>query len=163
MGTEKVLVLRTCAANMADYGGLIWPRTGEVICQYFLPEKKHENGLFGLLRGKGNKAYLSNHADAKWVVCEVAVTELILLDEGGVVKFPRAEVVYVGTKRGAEDFMLLHQASYEGDDAPLVNPMASSAPASLPGYELSGDSLGAGPDLARHLRIQDSWMPYPRH
>lgn len=55
MTIEKALVLRTCANNMADHCGLVWPDAGMVECKYWQLTRKHENGLVGLLWGGGNK------------------------------------------------------------------------------------------------------------
>ncbi|WP_422917763.1 hypothetical protein [Pseudomonas viridiflava] len=110
MTIEKALVLRTCANNMADHCGLVWPDAGMVECKYWQLTRKHENGLVGLLWGAGTSAFLSLHADARWVVCEVVVTDLIGLEEPGMVKFPRAEVVHVGDKISASRFISKHQA-----------------------------------------------------
>ena len=72
---ENILVLRTCANNMADHCGLIWPMVGPVECKFWKPSGLHENVLTGLLWGKGVGAHLSAYADARWVVCEVAVDQ----------------------------------------------------------------------------------------
>lgn len=110
MNLEKALVLRTCANNMADHCGLVWPVSGTVECRHWQPTKAHENGLAGLLWGVGTSAFLSVHADARWVVCEVAVADLIALSESGMVKFQRAQVVHVGDKSSAAHYLLMHRA-----------------------------------------------------
>ncbi|RMW20592.1 Ice nucleation protein, partial [Pseudomonas syringae pv. tagetis] len=112
MSIEKVLVLRTCANNMADHCGLVWPVSGPVECKHWQPTKGHENGLSGLLWGAGTSAFLSVHADAQWVVCEVVVADIIELPESGMVKFQRAQVVHVGDKSSAAQYLLMHKASY---------------------------------------------------
>lgn len=84
MSDVKVLVLRTCSNNMGDHCGLIWPVSGLVECKFWEPTRKLENGLSGLLWGKGTSIHLNMQADARWIVCEVAVDEIISLDiEGG--------------------------------------------------------------------------------
>ncbi|RMN15154.1 hypothetical protein ALQ65_05288, partial [Pseudomonas syringae pv. coriandricola] len=120
MTLEKALVLRTCANNMADHCGLVWPATGAVECKHWQFTRKHENGLVGLLWGAGTSAFLSMHADARWIVCEVALADMIGLEESGMVKFPRAEVVHVGDKSSASHFISTHQADYASTPAPVV-------------------------------------------
>ncbi|MCF5306069.1 ice nucleation protein, partial [Pseudomonas syringae] len=110
MNLDKALVLRTCANNMADHCGLIWPASGTVESKYWQSTRRHENGLVGLLWGAGTSAFLSVHADARWIVCEVAVADIISLDEPGMVKFPRAEVVHVGDRISASHFISARQA-----------------------------------------------------
>ncbi|KPX68541.1 Ice nucleation protein, partial [Pseudomonas amygdali pv. lachrymans] len=120
MNLEKALVLRTCANNMADHCGLVWPVSGTVECRHWQPTKAHENGLAGLLWGVGTSAFLSVHADARWVVCEVAVADLIALSESGMVKFQRAQVVHVGDKSSAAHYLLMHRASYSSTSPPVA-------------------------------------------
>src|SRR5450830_1088037 len=135
MKTEKVLVLRTCANNMADHCGLIWPVSGVVECKFWEPTIKLENGLAGVLWGQGASAQLSPQADAKWVVCEVAVGELIFLEEDEGVKLSRAEVVHVGTRSSALDFIYNNACKYEASTTNLieafVSPDAQSATTSV--------------------------------
>lgn len=101
MNREKVLALRTCTNNMSDHCGLIWPQSGSVECRHWQPTIKQENGLTGLLWGQGTNAHLNMHADAHWVVCMVDTADIIWLGEEGMIKFPRAEVVYAGSRAGA--------------------------------------------------------------
>lgn len=120
MKTEKVLVLRTCANNMADHCGLIWPASGSVECRFWEPTRKLENGLTGVLWGQGSDAHLSLQADARWVVCEVAVGDLIFLDDDEGVKFSRAEVVHVGTRNSALNYIAENAADYEASTTNLI-------------------------------------------
>ncbi|MBT0628158.1 Ice nucleation protein, partial [Pseudomonas fluorescens] len=120
MKAEKVLVLRTCANNMADHCGLIWPVSGRVECKFWEPTLKLENGLTGVLWGQGASAQLSPQADARWVVCEVAVSDLIFLEEDEGVKFSRAEVVHVGTRSSALDFIQDNACKYEASTTNLI-------------------------------------------
>ncbi|MCF8991914.1 Ice nucleation protein, partial [Pseudomonas carnis] len=112
MNTDKVLVLRTCANNMSDHCGLIWPVSGVAECKYWKPTRKVENGLSGLLWGKGASTHLNMQPDARWVVCEVLAQEVVVLDAGEGVKFPRAEVVHVGTRSSAARYIVEHIADY---------------------------------------------------
>lgn len=120
MKSEKVLVLRTCANDMADHCGLIWSVSGLVECKYWEPTKKIENGLVGSLWGQGSSAHLSMQADARWVVCEVAVRDLIFLEDDGVVKFSRAEVVHVGTRGSALDYISDNAPDFEASTKNLI-------------------------------------------
>ncbi len=129
MNLDKALVLRTCANNMADHCGLIWPASGTVESKYWQSTRRHENGLVGLLWGAGTSAFLSLHADARWIVCEVAVTDIISLEEPGMVKFPRGEVVHVGDKISASHFISARQADQASMPAPT--PMLLTTPAAV--------------------------------
>src|SRR5471030_1519681 len=119
MNDDKVLVLRTCANNMSDHCGQIWPVSGVVECKYWEPTRKLENGLAGLLWGKGASTHLNMQADARWVICEVAVSDIIFLDAQGGVKFPRAEVVHVGTRNSAAGYISANIASYASSTVAL--------------------------------------------
>ena len=71
MESKKVLVLRTCAADMSAYGGFVWPRYGHVEAPDWNPRAECGNGLHGLKWGEGSADYLSSDDDAVWMVCEV--------------------------------------------------------------------------------------------
>jgi hypothetical protein len=100
---EKVLVLRTCAADMSAHGGFIWPESGPVSCPDWNPEHICGYGLHGALWGEGNGHLLSWEPDAKWLVVEVLASDVVELN--GKVKFPRGEVVYCGTRQGATELI----------------------------------------------------------
>ncbi|RMM59557.1 hypothetical protein ALQ76_04459, partial [Pseudomonas syringae pv. atrofaciens] len=127
MNLDKALVLRTCANNMADHCGLIWPASGTVESKYWQSTRRHENGLVGLLWGAGTSAFLSVHADARWIVCEVAVADIISLEEPGMVKFPRAEVVHVGDRISASHFISARQADPASTPTPTPTPTPMTA------------------------------------
>ncbi|MCF5601193.1 Ice nucleation protein, partial [Pseudomonas syringae] len=131
MNLDKALVLRTCANNMADHCGLIWPASGTVESKYWQSTRRHENGLVGLLWGAGSSAFLSVHADARWIVCEVVVADIIALEEPGMVKFPRAEVVHVGDKISASHFISARQADHVSTP-PTSPPTSSSTSTPMP-------------------------------
>ncbi|OZO00959.1 Ice nucleation protein, partial [Pseudomonas sp. IB20] len=126
MNDVKVLVLRTCSNNMGDHCGLVWPVSGVVECKFWEPTRKLENGLSGLLWGKGASSQLNMQADARWVVCEVAIDDIIRLDIDGCVKFPRAEVVHVGTRNSALGYISSNVSNYASYSAGLVEPFAFS-------------------------------------
>lgn len=103
--SENVLVLRTCAANGGAYGGFIWPESGEVVAPDWDPSPECGNGLHGLLWGEGDGSILNWDSDARWLVCEVDAADVV--DIGGKVKFPRANVVYCGDRDGATALLSL--------------------------------------------------------
>ena len=97
MSEDKVLVLRTCDAEMrSSHGGFVWPESGPVSAPDWDPTPKCGRGLHGLLRGEGDGTLLAWEDSAKWLVVEVLACEIVLLDDGEKVKFPRGVVVYAG-------------------------------------------------------------------
>ena len=118
MSDNKVLVLRTCANDMSDHAGQVWPDAGLVVCKHWKPSKKLENGLVGLLWGEGSSTQLSLRADAKWVVCEVHIDQIIKLDEDGMIKFPEAEVVHTGTQDSSINYIAAHIEHYQSANIP---------------------------------------------
>jgi hypothetical protein len=110
MAPVKVLVLRTCTAEMGGTHqlakGFVWPESGPVACSDWNPEPICGYGLHGLLWGCGDGSLLAfNNATAKWLVVEVLASEIVLLEGGSKVKFPRGEVVFCGDRKGATDFI----------------------------------------------------------
>lgn len=103
----KVLVLRTCPKNMKTWNDFQWPTNGPVECPDWSPEPVCRNGLFGLLWGRGSIGYLSNAADAKWLVVEVDPATVVDLS-GDKVKFPRGVVVFCGDRAGAIGYLNEH-------------------------------------------------------
>ena len=90
----KHLILRTCNADMQSHGGFQWPRSGPVAAPDWDPVEGCGNGLHGFLRGEGDGSLADWHPEALWVVAEVET----FVDLGGKVKFPNAEVIFVGTR-----------------------------------------------------------------
>ena len=90
----KHLILRTCNADMRSHGGFQWPRSGPVVAPDWNPASKCGNGLHGFLRGEGDGSLADWHIEALWLVAEVET----FVDLGGKVKFPNAEVIFVGTR-----------------------------------------------------------------
>lgn len=72
------------------------------------------------------------HADARWIVCEVAVADIISLDEPGMVKFPRAEVVHVGDRISASHFISARQADPGSTPTPTPTPTPMATPTPTP-------------------------------
>src|SRR5689334_22051476 len=88
--SKKVLVLRTCAADMTSYGGFKWPASGRVAARDWKPVKRCGNGLHGWLWGAGNWSLKSQGDGIKWLVVEV--DESAIVDLGDKVKFPGGNV-----------------------------------------------------------------------
>lgn len=100
---DKVLILRTCNADMTSRNGFQWPTSGPVSCPDWSPEPKCGHGLHGLLEGQGDATFLDWTNDAKWLVVRCDRANLIHL--GAKVKFPRGDVVYCGDREGAMNFL----------------------------------------------------------
>jgi len=101
---EKVLVLRTCRADMSSYGGFKWPASGYVEAPDWLPTAECGNGLHGWLWGEGDGNLGNWEHDAKWLVVEVDADKVI--DLGGKVKFPSGEVVFCGSRLDATNYLV---------------------------------------------------------
>lgn len=107
---SKVLVLRTCKADMAspspDAGGFVWPESGPVEAPDWDPSPVCGHGLHGLLWGEGAGAMLYWGAGPRWLVVEVDEDEVV--DLGGKVKFPRGVVVHCGDQASATAYVAEH-------------------------------------------------------
>jgi len=102
------LVLRTCDENLRSKRGFQWPESGFVEAPDWKETPECGNGLHGWLHGEGDhscSSYLD--ATAKWLVVEVATHEIIML--GGKVKFPRGNVVFVGDRKSATDYLIANE------------------------------------------------------
>src|ERR1700690_3153510 len=99
----RVLVLRTCAANMESYNGFKWPQKGAVKCHDWLPTAECGNGLHGFLWGEGDGGLANWSEDARWLVVSVLEKEIVVIDSK--VKFPRGNVVFCGGRKEATDFI----------------------------------------------------------
>ena len=102
---EYVYVLRTCNADLTSRCGFQWPEKGAVSCPDWNSTPCCGNGLHGLLWGEGNGGLLDWSEDAKWLVVRVLADEIVKIDDGEKVKFPRGEVVFCGERREATDFL----------------------------------------------------------
>jgi len=103
---DKVLILRTCNADMTAYGGFVWPASGPVEAPDWDPAANCGNGLHGWLWGDGDGSLGNWSADAKWLVVEVDGEAVVDLD--GKVKFPRGEVIYAGDRHVATAMICAH-------------------------------------------------------
>ena len=107
MSERKVLVLRTCKADMTSHGGFTWPESGPVECPDWDATPECGNGLHGLLWGEGDGSLLWWDDTARWLVLEVD-RECTVSLLGGKVKFPRAIVVFVGSRFDATSYLIAH-------------------------------------------------------
>lgn len=103
MSNDKILVLRTCAADMSSYDGFVWPESGYVEAPDWDPDPRIDcgRGLHGLPWGEGNWSLLSTAADAKWLVVEVDPADIVESSGGGKHRFRAGYVVYCGDEAGA--------------------------------------------------------------
>jgi hypothetical protein len=95
----KVLVLRTCAADMTSHGGFKWPTRGPVEAPDWNPQPVCGGGLHGALWGEGEGGLFNWNTDAKWLVVEVDKADIV--DLNGKVKFPRGVVKHCGDRMSA--------------------------------------------------------------
>ena len=102
---ERVLVLRTCDANLKSHRGFQWPESGPVACPDWKNTAECGNGLHGLLWGEGNGQLLNWDEEAKWLVVSVLASEVVKIDSEKV-KFPRGEVVFCGDRLGATAYLV---------------------------------------------------------
>ena len=91
---EKVLVLRTCNADMTSHGGFKWPESGLVEAPDWKPTKECGNGLHGWLWGCGDWSLKIGDDSRKWLVIETDSKGIVEL--GGKVKFQSGNVLFVG-------------------------------------------------------------------
>ena len=90
---NKVLILRTCKADMTSHGGFRWPEAGRCEAPDWKPAAERGNGLHGWLWGSGDWDLKCKDADARWLVVEVEAASIV--DLGGKVKFPAGDVLSV--------------------------------------------------------------------
>jgi hypothetical protein len=96
----KVLVLRTCNADMTARDGFKWPMSGPVEAPDWNGKPECGGGLHGLLWGDGDWSLLNLSPDAKWLVVEVDEADMVKIDDTKV-KFSRGVVVSVGNMADA--------------------------------------------------------------
>ena len=100
----KILMLRTCNADMSSYNGFLWPESGPVECPDWDPVPECGYGLHGLPWGEGDGSLLDWGEDAKWLVWEAEASAVV--DIGGKSKAPKGTVVHCGDRKSATDFIL---------------------------------------------------------
>ena len=121
MPRGRVLMLRTCDAEMRAHGGFVWPREGLVEAPDWSERAECGFGLHGLLWGRGDYSLLSHDDKAVWLAVEIVRSEVV--DLNGKVKVPRGWVRVAGTRAEAEAYIARRlpvslrpkQASASGD------------------------------------------------
>ena len=100
---SKILVLRTCNADLSSHEGFQWPDSGAVVAPDWDPDPTINcgGGLHGLAWGDGDWSLLLTAADAKWLVVEVDAADLVPSADGTKVRFRAGAVVYCGTEAEA--------------------------------------------------------------
>ena len=104
--SRRVLILRTCSADLTSHAGFRWPESGPAEAPDWRPDAECGHGLHGLLWGEGDGGLLDWSADAKWLVVEVEASEIV--DVRGKVKFPRGVVVHCGDRASATAYLAEH-------------------------------------------------------
>ena len=98
----RLLVLRTCDADMKAHGGFQWPTEGHVEAPDWDPDPNRDcgGGLHGLLWGCGNASLLARSGKAaRWMVVAVDPADVADIDQPGKIRFRAAEVVLVTADR----------------------------------------------------------------
>ena len=101
--SDPVLLLRTIPPSRISHKGFQWPESGPVKAPEWDDTPCECKGLLGLPWGTGDGSFLSDESDAIWLVLETRKD--LLVDLEGVVKTPRAQVVYSGNREGALRFL----------------------------------------------------------
>jgi len=145
---DRVLVLRTCDANLGSYKGFKWPKNGAVKAPDFAPTAECGQGLHGFLWGEGDGNLASFDACAKWLVVSVDATEIIQLD--GKVKFPRGIVEFCGDRKEATDYLaarvpagmtpaIIGRFAVAGDQQTALSGYGGTSTSGYGGTSTSGD------------------------
>ncbi len=105
--SDTVLILRTCNPDLSSpapqANGFRWPESGPVECADWDPKPHSGHGLHGWLWGEGKGHLGPWDPEAKWLVAEVPAETIV--DLGGKVKFPRANVVHCGDRLSATAYL----------------------------------------------------------
>ena len=142
----NVLVLRSCNADMASYGGFKWPESGHVEAPDWNPRAECGNGLHGFLWGEGDGSLVHWDEGAKWLV--VSVDESGIIDLGGKVKYRSGEVVFCGDSKTAAQYVsdnggfgrrIIAGAATAGDDGTATAGARGTATAGARGTATAGD------------------------
>jgi hypothetical protein len=107
------LVLKCINHNFTSYNQFQWPKeVGQTVeAPDWNSYPQPERGLHGWLYGEGN-CYLSEFAeysDSKWLVLKVNSFDIVRLH--GNCKFPEAEVVFIGSKTEAAEYLIANEPS----------------------------------------------------
>jgi hypothetical protein len=143
----RVLILRTCNADLTSYGGFVWREAGSVEAPDWDPEPECGNGLHGWLWGEGDGDLGKWEPDARWLVVSVEKSTIVDLD--GKVKFPRSEVVFCGDRADATAYLaanggagkaIIAGTATAGDGGTATAGDAGTATAGDAGMATAGDA-----------------------
>jgi len=104
------LVLRCNRADMTSRNGFVWPGVGGIATAADWKDNEEcGNGLHGWLYGQGDHGCADYWAvaGAKWLVVRVEDSQIRML--GGKCKFQSGEVVFVGGKAEAADYIIANE------------------------------------------------------
>ena len=92
------MVLRICKADMTSHNGFIWPTKGYVEAPDWEATQECGHGLHGWFEAQGDASHSNylNEPGAKYLVLKVKTDSIIHFD--GKCKFPKADVVFVGSR-----------------------------------------------------------------
>ena len=107
--SKKVLILRTCNADMTSHGGFVWPERGPVKAPDWNDKAECGNGLHGWLWGYGDWSLAIGGTEKKWIVFEADAKDVIQLN--GKVKVPTGDVLFVSNKWNESMAFLCGKAS----------------------------------------------------
>ncbi len=143
-----VYVLLTCSQDGTSQNGFKWPKTGPVECNDWEPTAECGNGLHGLLWGAGDFSLLNWSAKSKWLVVKVAEADVVKLDGGLKVKFPKCTVEFYGDRdgaiafirdKGADPLHLCCQQALDGDYGQALAGVFGQALVGVYGQASAGD------------------------
>lgn len=106
--SDYCLVLKTVGKNMASHHNpkFKYPMKGMVSDPYWKPTQVCGHGLHGFLWGEGDYS-LAQWERSIWLVLKVLKKDIINIYNEKV-KFPKGEVIYAGTIKGATDLICAH-------------------------------------------------------
>ncbi len=130
-----LVALRTCDANMQSRGGFQWPGVGETVtAPDWTDNQECGGGLHGLLWGQGDWSLLARDETARWVVFK-PLGEMSHL--GGKIKCESAEVLFIGGRLDAWQFLRQHVTNLQGANLQGANLWG----ANLQGANIRGANL----------------------
>lgn len=113
--SEYVLVLKAVEHDMRSSwkSSFKYPKKGMVEAPDWKPTNVCGNGLHGFLWGEGICSFALDIPNPTWLVIKVLRNEIISLNNGLKVKFPKGEVVFCGNLKDAAALITSH---HEGKD-----------------------------------------------
>ena len=135
---NKVLILKTVNKYRQAYLGFLWPESGEVKAEKWNPEPVCGDGLHGLLWGKGSYRHLDTDADAKWIVFEAHLDDVVWVGVDKV-KVPYGNVIFCG--KSSEALAILRGVKW-GVDATVNSTTGDCAHSSTVGNCAHSSTVG---------------------